>query len=327
VESIINQSYGNLEIILVDDGSTDDSRKMCDEFASSDKRVRVIHKHNGGSSSSREAGINASSGEYILFVDGDDWMDLDIISECVSCAESYKTDCVLFSYTKEYIDRSIPVSLFGSTQLLSGDYGVDKVYRRFFGLVGEELSEPLRADSIVSCCMKLYRAENAKKGIYVDTKLVGSGEDALFNIHALHGAENFYYLDRPAYHYRKTNTSSLTKIYRPELYQQWMTLFSMMDNAIAEYDLGHVYYEALSNRVSLSIIGFGLNAIQSPYRRLCYKNLREYVSDKRFLGAINTFNISRAPFYIGPLMLCCRWRLVGLVYLNLLIANKLKGRK
>ena len=76
VDSILAQSYQNLEVILVDDGSQDNSGNICDEYAAKDNRIRVIHKENGGLSSARNAGIDAASGEYITFVDSDDWIEL-----------------------------------------------------------------------------------------------------------------------------------------------------------------------------------------------------------------------------------------------------------
>ena len=74
VDSIINQTYKNLEIILVDDCSPDNCAKICDEYAKRDKRIKVIHKGNGGLSDARNVGMNASSGEYLIFVDSDDYM-------------------------------------------------------------------------------------------------------------------------------------------------------------------------------------------------------------------------------------------------------------
>ena len=81
VESVINQTYQNLEIILVDDGSTDNSGTMCDDFASKDKRIKVIHKDNGGVSSARNYGINISSGDYICFLDSDDYYNHNFVNE------------------------------------------------------------------------------------------------------------------------------------------------------------------------------------------------------------------------------------------------------
>ena len=75
VDSILNQSYANLEVILVDDGSKDASGSICDKYAEKDNRIRVIHKENGGLSSARNAGLDVACGEYITFVDSDDWIE------------------------------------------------------------------------------------------------------------------------------------------------------------------------------------------------------------------------------------------------------------
>ena len=79
VDSILQQSYSNLEIILVDDGSPDSCGMICDEYQKKDSRVQVIHKSNGGLSDARNYGIEAAQGKYLAFVDSDDWLDFDMI--------------------------------------------------------------------------------------------------------------------------------------------------------------------------------------------------------------------------------------------------------
>lgn len=89
VESILNQTYRHLEIILVDDGSPDGSGAICDEFAEKDSRIRVIHKENGGLSDARNAGIQVAGGEYLAFVDGDDWIEPDMYEAMLGLTEKY----------------------------------------------------------------------------------------------------------------------------------------------------------------------------------------------------------------------------------------------
>lgn len=99
IESIINQSWKNLEIILVEDGSPDDSGKICDEYACKDERIQVIHKENGGACEARNTGMEQATGEYVLIVDGDDWLELDYVEYLMNLihktgAEMAMTDAV-----------------------------------------------------------------------------------------------------------------------------------------------------------------------------------------------------------------------------------------
>lgn len=107
IDSIINQTYKNIEIILVDDGSTDNSGKICDEYLLRDSRIKVIHKNNGGLSSARNEGINISSGEYIGFVDSDDWVEPNMYEEMYKKILYSNADIVDCGYWKEYENKSI----------------------------------------------------------------------------------------------------------------------------------------------------------------------------------------------------------------------------
>lgn len=95
IESIINQTYKNIEIILVDDGSPDNSGKICDEYANNDKRIIVIHKKNGGACEARNYGIKAATGDYITIVDGDDWLEKDFVSYLMNLIISTKTEMAM----------------------------------------------------------------------------------------------------------------------------------------------------------------------------------------------------------------------------------------
>ncbi len=98
VNSVISQTYKDFEIILVDDGSTDDSPAICDDYAKQDNRVKVIHKQNGGQGDARNVGIDIAEGEYIIFVDSDDYISEKMLEETVTRAEKYDADMVLHDY-------------------------------------------------------------------------------------------------------------------------------------------------------------------------------------------------------------------------------------
>lgn len=95
VQSIIDQTYKNLEIILVDDGSPDNCPQMCDEYAKKDSRIKVIHKQNGGACEARNFGINASTGDYIVIVDGDDWLSLDYVEYFMNIIKETKAEMAM----------------------------------------------------------------------------------------------------------------------------------------------------------------------------------------------------------------------------------------
>ena len=99
LDSIVNQSYTNLEIILVDDGSPDSSPQICDKYASKDNRIIVIHKENGGLSDARNAGLDICKGEYISFVDSDDWVSQDYINELYSSIKNSHADIAIVNHT------------------------------------------------------------------------------------------------------------------------------------------------------------------------------------------------------------------------------------
>lgn len=104
IESIIHQTYTYLEIILVDDGSTDNSGAICDTYANQDSRIKVIHQHNGGLSAARNRGIDEATGEYIAFVDSDDFLDLTMYSVLIDALEQHQLDiigCNAFRYKSE----------------------------------------------------------------------------------------------------------------------------------------------------------------------------------------------------------------------------------
>ena len=109
IDSIINQTYSNLEIILVDDGSPDNCGKICDEYVKIDKRIKVIHKENGGLSSARNAGLDIATGDYIGFVDSDDYIDKNMYEELINSINKYNSDIAVctFSFKNKYRNKVV----------------------------------------------------------------------------------------------------------------------------------------------------------------------------------------------------------------------------
>lgn len=112
VESVVNQTYKNLEIILIDDGSPDNCPKMCDEWASRDSRIRTVHRTNGGQSCARNAGLSIVTGDYVTFIDSDDWIALDMYESLHDLIIRYNADAVECKSVYAYeSDRQRPLSV------------------------------------------------------------------------------------------------------------------------------------------------------------------------------------------------------------------------
>ena len=108
LNSVINQSYTNLEIILVDDGSTDRSGEICDQYALKDSRIKVIHEENAGLGEARNRGLRIVSGDYICFVDSDDWIEEDYCKELIEAAERTNSDISICGYNECFKDGKMP---------------------------------------------------------------------------------------------------------------------------------------------------------------------------------------------------------------------------
>ena len=144
VESLVNQTYQNIEILLVDDGSPDNCPQMCDAWAQRDERIKVIHKVNGGLSSARNAGLDIARGEYISFVDSDDWLALDMAEQVMAIFHFHDPDIVTFDCnrinekgeiydTTEDIREAFLSPEEALVELLKGkinNYACNKVYKK-----------------------------------------------------------------------------------------------------------------------------------------------------------------------------------------------------
>ena len=297
LDSITTQVYKNLEIIVVDDGSTDNSSGVIKKFQKKDQRIKTIIQENKGLSAARNIGIEIASGDFIMFVDSDDWISTDTIKEAVDLIENQKADLVFWSYIKEYLDKSIPKMLFNEQKVFD-KYQSRSLCRRIAGLYQHELRFPEDADSLVTVWGKLYKKELLDNVKFTDTKFVGN-EDALFNLEVFQNIKKAVYLNKPFYHYRKNNSNSYTSNYKPKLYEQWKVLFQKMSNVIIENGGEPEFKKALENRISLSIIGLGLNVIGNNNYNISNKIfcIKEILSNSPHREALTSLSLKYFPLH------------------------------
>lgn len=263
ITSLVNQSYQNIEIILVNDGSTDNSLTICQKY-SNDARVFIYNKKNSGVSDTRNYGVKKARGKYVLFVDSDDWIELDMCEKMLEVAHDKDLDIVFCSYIKSYSDKEVCKYIIASEkEIIYYDEKdtKDKVLRRIIGLYGNDLAHPEHMDSLVTVWGKLYKKEIIKDIAFVDTKMIGN-EDALYNIAAFNNAQKTAYMNECYYHYWKANQGSLTKNTEFTHYYKWKKLFSYIEQYLVQNDIYDRYKESFHNRMALSVIGLGLSAMK-----------------------------------------------------------------
>lgn len=194
MDSILSQTEPNLELIVVDDGSTDASGAICDRYAEKDPRVRVLHKPNGGLSHSRNAGMALARGEYLAFVDADDWLEPDMYRRMLAARKEDRCDAVACGFRRVYRDRWEPEA-FEREEMLRGD-GI------------RDLAEAMmKARTFGSVWRWLYARETAI-GCRFDEE-VGYGEDLLYNLEFLKRADCVRLIPDVLYNYNKTNENSI----------------------------------------------------------------------------------------------------------------------
>lgn len=192
VDSIINQTYKYIEIILVDDGSPDCCGEICDQYSKFDSRVKVIHKNNGGLSDARNYGIDIAEGQYILFVDSDDYIELDAIEKMVSyakennldivCADAYR---ITANDNDSIINKTVLVGGVSNGKVMTGEeYLVDCIYKRKFSVaVWTRMysTKLIKGNNIYFIKGLLHEDENCTPKILLAAKRVGYFSFAFYN--------------------------------------------------------------------------------------------------------------------------------------------------
>ena len=218
-DSIINQTYRNLEIIVIDDGSPDGCGKICDEYAAKDDRMVVIHKENGGLSAARNDGIKLATGDWIAFVDSDDWCEVDYYDQFIKAIDNTQPDVLQAGgFLYEYPRNSKVEYYFTEAFQENND-------KKIKALLSNLAKIGLPWD-------KLYRADFLRENQIKFDVRIKAWEDHLFNFRVFCCAKNVACAVFAGYHYRQTNTS-ISKGYNPNkpqfTYDYITKLHSLMD--------------------------------------------------------------------------------------------------
>ena len=215
VDSIRSQTYTNIEIILVDDGSKDSSGKICDEYAEQDDRVKVVHKENGGLGFARNSGLEIASGDYVTFIDGDDSITADHIEKMVSSLEKVDADTCLAGHTKIYANSKVEHVNVCAGRVFSGEEVKNEILTRMVG------SNPDGSDYIeMSACMVLLSKNIIDDyNIRFHSEREFISEDLIFDFDYYLKSKKTVVIDDVGYYYYD-NEGSLTTKYNPNRFEK-----------------------------------------------------------------------------------------------------------
>ncbi len=278
LDSILNQTYNDLEIIIIDDGSKDSSGRICDEYAERYDNIHAYHKLNEGLGMARNTGIKYAHGKYIVFLDSDDYLDKECISNLVDNMEKNNVDLCKGGYKRVYNDGTIKSLREYNNYFFDGSEAKDILFPRMIG------SSPNKNDSIEMCVTgSLYNAN-----IIIDNNLRFPSEreliseDLLFNMEYMQYANGACLIKQSAYNYR-INTESLTTSYRKDRFIACKKFYRYTKKRLHELNYSNATIQRLDRIFFVYIRGCIAQECKNKSRkssRECIRSIGEICSDQ-----------------------------------------------
>jgi len=234
MNTILNQEFSDYEIILVDDGSTDSCPELCDRYGEFSKKIKVLHKKNGGLSSARNAGLNIAAGKYIFWLDSDDYLPMGTLKQLGEILYKNDVDILKFNYIRQ------PDNIVINSILKPGSYDRKQIEEIVIPLALKNTSE-----FIMSAWSHIYKREFIKKNNlnFVSERQIGS-EDYLFNLHAFLAANSLLAIKGALYDY-DYREGSLSQKYRENLIEKYRQLYISMQKLVTQYHVFDRYFKML----------------------------------------------------------------------------------
>lgn len=328
IDSVINQTFSNIEIILVDDGSTDLSSKICDEYALEDSRVKVIHKVNGGVCDARNIGMQIASAPWLTFAESDDYLTADACEIMIREAEKCHADLAMGAYFKKGVSNERIKHLFFQDHIVFTPDTIRTVLmKKVLGLTGKDLAYPEQIDSLLTCTAKLFKTDIIRTYHieWIDRKIIYS--DCLdFILKYVFNCKVAVYIDKPIYYYVRTNTESQTASYRPQTIELWQYQFSELEKFISKHRLEEILTEAYYNRICFSVIPIGGNAYRMQDFMKGFKEVRRIFKMPIYKIAFRQFKLHPLPIHWKLFFFTAKYRLPLSFYLGSIVMRKIMNK-
>ena len=312
VSSLTNQTLRDVEIILVDDGSTDNCPAMCDASASLDDRIKIIHQKNSGSGYARNAGLEIATGEYIAFVDADDYVEPEMFEVMYDMAKKNHADFVRVDNYKETAEGKI-LNLNYRSPLREGNYNKEQLRKKLLepqlGMLPEETG-----DRYVSCSLwrNIYRREIIEKNSlrFVSERELLS-EDTIFNFDFMMQCEVAYVINKKFYHY-VINDKSQTQTYHADQFAKELKLYYALEDRLKATGI----YDECELRLQRYLLARGRKCIKSE---LCNhaaqgKNeVRKILNSKELQVVLEKYPIFQLPLKYKVVCYLMKYKMVWML--------------
>ena len=321
MNSVVNQTYGNLEIIMVDDGSPDNCPRLCDEWAAKDARVKVVHKKNAGLGMARNTGIENATGEYICFFDSDDYIAPETIAYCVSAAQEEKADIVCFGLRNVDSDGNVVTVLAPNTE--KSVYRGEEILSEF---LPEMVAADPDKDRKTNLCMSAWAA------MYSMEVIRGSGwrfvsereiiSEDVYSLLSFYRHVNCAVVVSKSLYYYCANGVSLTHMYRPDRFERIKHFYK--ESVKLSRELG--YAEEVERRLARLFLSFSIAAMkqvavaEGHSLKERFAGVKAVASDELFVNAAK-LESRHDSLARKVLFLACRFRLTWMCF----IIASLKG--
>ena len=321
INSLVCQTYKNLQIILVNDGSTDKCPSICDSWAKKDRRIKVIHKDNSGLGLSRNEGIKEANGEYICFVDSDDYIHESAIEQLYIKIKENDADACYYGCI-DVID-GVEIKKDPPKKLL---YIGDEVKKEFAAnIIGNMPNESKPLFSGVSACYAFYNTKFIKSNNikFHSEREDYISEDMIFNLNVCLFANKIAILPQSLYYYVIRRNSSLRSTYRSDRFEKSKIMYNKLIEYSERLGLGkNGEIRAQKYLIQATIACIKMDVIYYGSMNKCYDIFNKYLNDKTINNILTTYPINLLPFKQKLFCLFLKYHCNKILYILAYLQNK-----
>lgn len=313
VDSVLNQTFQDFEIILINDGSKDSSGEICDEYAKQDKRIKVIHKKNARVSAARNDGIKMAKGKYLSFIDSDDWIEPAMYQEMFNKAEALDLDFIMCDYKK----KSNEFEEKRTQPIRGGYYSKDDIKKELFNCL--IMFEDIEFPPTISNWVCLFNLEFLIKNHLNYDEDIHYSEDSILGSKVMYHAKKFYY--QKGYHFYNYfyNPNSTTNTYNEK---KWNAYLKINDKLIKYF--GKISEFDFSRQIKINMLYFTLNTLGQIQYSDCDKEekidkIKNIMYHPKVKDIFIDFKLPNVSWKVKVCILLIKFKMVKMY--NLLILN------